>query len=301
VPSSPPNSRPTSSLPRRTSNARGPYLTSHRPGHSPRGSSISLVSSDSSISLLASSKRANGSALKHSTTVNDNAPEPTELLEKILGPTAKGTVKGEEEDRSITEDDLDIEFDFGGQSLRELAQVDNAQDLGSFHRYQSVEECTCCILFFHPTSMLVLTVSYLDEAEKTKFEELHRSIQACDDILGSVEANLTNFRNDLATVSEHIESLQIRSSGLNVRLENRKAVEKVLGPVVEELSISPLVVSKISEGHIDEAWVKVLAEVDKRSVAHKRNQEQMQCKAMSDLGPLLDKLIMKVRWDRRGF
>ncbi len=64
--------------------------------------------------------------------------------------------------------------------------------------------------------------------------------------------------------------------------------------MVEELSVSPLVVSKISEGHIDESWVKVLAEVDRRAVAYKKSSSQAQSKAMADLGPLLEKLVQKV-------
>lgn len=134
----------------------------------------------------------------------------------------------------------------------------------------------------------------VDERDKAKFEELHRSIRACDDILSSVETNLTSFRNDLAAVSADIESLQARSSTLNTRLENRKAVEKGLGPIVEELSVSPMVVSRISEGHIDEAWIKVLADLDKRATSHKRSSQQIQSKAVEDIGPLFDKLILKV-------
>ena len=137
---------------------------------------------------------------------------------------------------------------------------------------------------------------YLDEEEKTKFEDLHRSIRACDEVLSSVETNLTSFRNDLATVSADIETLQARSTALNIRLENRKAVEKGLGPVVEEISVSPAVVSKIAEGHIDESWVKALAEVDKRSTVYKKsstNAETNKTKALQDLGPLLEKLVLK--------
>ena len=145
-----------------------------------------------------------------------------------------------------------------------------------------------------PDFLYCYLLSCTDEKDRTKFEELHKSIRACDDILNSVETNLTSFRNDLATVSADIESLQARSTALNVRLENRKAVEKSLGPVVEELSVSPVVVSKISEGHIDESWVKVLAEVDKRNAAYRKNSNQGQSKAMADLGPLLEKLSQKV-------
>lgn len=81
-----------------------------------------------------------------------------------------------------------------------------------------------------------------------------------------------------------------------MRLENRRAVEKGLGPLVEELSVSPHVVSKIAEGPIDEAWLKVLAEVDKRGEAYKKvtNGGQGQSRAAADLGPLLEKLTLKV-------
>lgn len=141
---------------------------------------------------------------------------------------------------------------------------------------------------------------YLDETDKTKFEELHKSIRACDDVLSSVETNLTSFRNDLAAVSADIETLQARSTALNVRLGNRKTVEKGLGPVVEELSVSPLVVSKIAEGHIDESWIKVLAEVERRAEAYKKNPNQRQSKSLADLGPLLEKLTLKVSNEAQG-
>ena len=144
-------------------------------------------------------------------------------------------------------------------------------------------------------SLLLLIRIMADERDRAKYEGLHRSIRACDDILGSVETNLESFRNDLAAVSADIESLQARSTALNVRLENRKAVEKGLGSIVEELSVSPLVVSKISEGHIDESWLKVLVELDRRAMIYKKNANKAQSKASSDLGPLLEKLTLKVR------
>lgn len=158
-----------------------------------------------------------------------------------------------------------------------------------------------CLLLLRTGRFVWLTVSvetpFTDERDKSKFEDLHRSIRACDDVLTSVETNLTSFRNDLAAVSADIESLQARSTALNVRLENRRAVEKGLGPVVEELSVSPHVVSKIAEGHVDEAWIKVLAEVDRRSEAHKKivKAGHGQSRAAADLGPLLEKLTTKVR------
>ncbi|KAM0282698.1 hypothetical protein ACHAQH_002895 [Verticillium albo-atrum] len=274
--SSQPASRPFSPLPRRTSSAYSPYVTSHRPGNTPRGSTLSLVSNDSSASLLASSRKPNGSSLKQSQTAHDG-PDAVDILNRVLGSTDDdGKAHLDATSAQVTLDDLDFEPDFEGMSLRELAGANVAEaglGRGGPARRQTVEEY---------------------EKEKAKYEDLHRSIAACDGVLDSVESNLTNFRNDLATVAADIESLQSRSSTLTVRLDNRKAVEKALGPVVEELSVSPVVVSKIAEGHIDETWIKMLAELDKRAAASKNNASSpRQSKAWADMGPLLENLILK--------
>ncbi|KAL2874164.1 Vacuolar protein sorting-associated protein 52 [Colletotrichum sp. CLE4] len=261
-----PGSRPYSPLPRRTSSS--PYVTSQRPGITPRGSQLSLVSNDSSSSFLAS-RRVNGSGLKQSQTTYDG-PDSIEILGQILdtAPISETTTA------TITENDLELDFHFEGLSLRELASSDEIDtNYADSYRRQTAEEFG---------------------ANKSQFEDLHRSIAACDGVLGSVETNLTSFRNDLAAVSADIESLQSRSAAMNVRLDNRKAVEKAFGPVVEELSVSPHVVFKISEGQIDETWVRMLAEVDKRATAYKKSiSNQGESKAWADLGPLLEKLTMK--------
>lgn len=264
-PSSQSTSRAASPLPRRTSSIRGPYLTSSR---SARASSLSLASSDSNLSLLASARRSNGSALKQSTTVDDGG-KAIEVLTKLLGcdePAAEKTPA------PLTEEDLDLEFDLAGLSLSELA-IETSRD-GDYEPYrsQTIQEY---------------------ELGKARFEDLSKSIRACDDVLSSVEVNLTSFRNDLATVSADIESLQNRSTALNVRLENRKAVEKGLGPIVEEVSVSPLIVAKISEGHIDEQWVQALRDVEKRAAANRQSSNQGKSKALADLEPLLEKLVVK--------
>ncbi|KAI0828440.1 Vps52-domain-containing protein [Hypoxylon sp. FL0890] len=274
-----PGSRAYSPAPRRTPSGLGPYITSQqRPGLTPRSSSLSLASTESSASsFLASSRRANGSALKESKTIY-SGPDPVDILNKLLGDekrhAASATRSAADSVSSISAEDLQLDFDFGGLSVRELAlSEESAVDDADVYRPQAAEEY---------------------ERDKTKFEDLHRSIRACDEVLSSVETNLTSFRNDLATVSADIETLQARSTTLNVRLENRKAVEKGLGPVVEEISVSPAIVSKIADDHIDESWVKVVAEIDKRVTAHKKSTSNAQdSKGMQDLGPLLEKLVLK--------
>lgn len=111
-------SRSYSPLPRRTSSNLSPYVTSQRQGHSPRGSSLSLVSTDSSVSLLSSSRRPNGSGLRHSSLVGDQAARSIEALDKLLG---NGPGASTSTDSPITEQDLGLDFDFDGLSLGELA------------------------------------------------------------------------------------------------------------------------------------------------------------------------------------
>ncbi len=110
-------------------------------------------------------------------------------------------------------------------------------------------------------------------------------------MLSSVEASLTNFQNDLGTVSAEIETLQNRSIALNTKLENRRVVEKLLGPTVEEISISPAIVTKIVEGPIDSEWVEALKVLEKRSKAiESRLASPDKVLAVADVKPLLDDL-----------
>lgn len=134
-------SRSFSPLPRRTSSNLSPYITSQRQGHSPRSSSLSLVSSESSVSLLASSRRPNGSGLKQSSTIVDHTPATLEALDKLLGrletADAADATSGQ-----IREEDLSLDFDFGGQSLRDFAASKEETDTARYAtKRKTNEEC----------------------------------------------------------------------------------------------------------------------------------------------------------------
>ena len=114
-------------------------------------------------------------------------------------------------------------------------------------------------------------------------------------MLKSVENSLTSFQKDLGHVSAEIETLQNRSSALNTRLQNRRVVEALLGPAVEEISISPAVIKVISEGPIDENWLKAMVELEKRlKVVESKSKGPGTIKAITDVKPLLDNLTAKV-------
>lgn len=72
-------------------------------------------------------------------------------------------------------------------------------------------------------------------------------------------------------------------------------VEKLLGPAVEEISVSPAVVTTIVESQIDSSWIKALDDIDKRSrVIDSRTEGSQKTSAISDVQPLLDDLTNKV-------
>ena len=119
-------------------------------------------------------------------------------------------------------------------------------------------------------------------------------------MLKSVETSLLSFQNDLGAVSAEIETLQNRSTALNTKLENRKRVEKLLGPAVEEISIAPSIIKKIVDGSIDQEWLEALRVLQKRSaVIESKSKESEQILATADVMPLLEdltNLVHPVHW-----
>lgn len=105
---------------------------------------------------------------------------------------------------------------------------------------------------------------------------------------------MTSFQTDLSAVAAEIETLQSRSSSLNNKLENRQKVEKLLGPLVEQITLSPKVVQKISEGPVDEAWMKSLDELSAKMKSAEMNEAGASSKALTDLKPLMEQLSDKV-------
>jgi hypothetical protein len=159
----PPANRSYSPAARRPSHL-GPAAAAQRPGFNPRSSSLSLNSNDSTTSLLASSRRPNGSGLKQSVTVAD-APHPLDVLEKLLGSEGKDVSKPQANGNFAAREDFELELDFEDLSLREFASRRSPFSKKE-HAYttQTVEECmfrqsTPC------TTMLILSDSRARQSE----------------------------------------------------------------------------------------------------------------------------------------
>ena len=267
---SPANRRPSHLSP-------SPY--NNRPGLAPKSSSnISLLSpSDSTTSLPTTNLAAlkQGAARPRPSDVSD----PLEVLNGII---KKGNGVAPREDSvsasraEVKPEQLVEDVDFGDLSLQDYVakEHDTRRLLKSDAGSQTIEQF---------------------EKERDKFQDLHSSIFGCDDVSRSVEVYMSDFQTELGAVSAEIESLQTRSVQLNAMLENRRNVERLLGPAVEEISVSPRAVRLIAEGPIDESWVRALNEIDSRTTSiEAKVANSSNIKAIEDVRPLLTDVKNKV-------
>ncbi|WPG97292.1 Hypothetical protein R9X50_00006600 [Acrodontium crateriforme] len=274
--SSGPSSRGISPVPRRSPQL-GSNALSRRPTFSPRSSSLSAPSFvGSNESLPAATRVPNGSNLKGElgTSPAAHVQDPIDVLQSILGPPRSET-KGvyDNVDHVMRPTELAGDIDFAGLSLEEFANSKPTKET---------------------LANIDIPVIENFEQDKDKFEDLHKSILACDEILKSVEMYLTSFQADLAAVSSEIEHLQDRSTALNNKLNNRQAVEKVLGPEVEAFAVPPALVRKITEGPVDDAWIKALEELERRSKAiDTKFKNGKGIKAAEDVRPLIEDVSTK--------
>ena len=92
-----------------------------------------------------------------------------------------------------------------------------------------------------------------------------------------------------------IEKLQTRSTTLNMRLNNRQAVEVLLGPAVERFGISPGTIRKVAEGTMDEEWIVAMVDVQNRvEFVETAVTGEGHVRALDDLKPLYTDVINKV-------
>ncbi|KAL9104000.1 MAG: hypothetical protein Q9163_001020 [Psora crenata] len=259
----------SSSAPRHPSHL-GPNASNNvRPAFSPRSSSLNVSPKlNNSATSLNSLRLGGGSGLRQEILPPPDVRDPLGVLEDVIGKTLR---VDEGKTLEIKKPEVMIEdVEFGCLGLDEFLLGQDPGDQKPKTMRQTAEEY---------------------EKDMEKFEDLHRSILACDDVLKSVEISLASFQKDLRTVSAEIETLQSRSTGLNTKIGNRKVVEKLLGPAVEEISIEPAVVQKLSEGLIDQDWIAALGVLSRRlkSVEEKLKGNE-KIVAVADIKPLLDDL-----------
>lgn len=158
-----------------------------RPNYTSRSSSTYLGGkSNASTTSLSSTKVSHGSTLKQQITPPADVVDPLEVLAAVVGrplPEEKlenwSTQDGVEYEKPIR---LVEDVEFNGLSLKEFALADfsdkEESEVHSATTVQTVEECEyVCTL----GRMINISLNLaLDEKEKDKFEDLHRSILVLD-------------------------------------------------------------------------------------------------------------------------
>ncbi|KPI43750.1 Vacuolar protein sorting-associated protein 52 B [Cyphellophora attinorum] len=261
-----PNRYP-SPAPRRTSHLAPGQRSGLGLGSNRSNVSLDLSGNTSTASLVSFTKAVNGSALRYEQRPPADVDDPVDVLQSLLA--QGGDVNGHDANSVIVEENK-AHVDFAGLSLQQLVEKKAAAQIRSHSTTQrpSVDN-------------------------RQKLEDFHASISASDQVLESVESYLTNFQSELGQVSAEIEDLQERSVQLNAKLENRRQVEKLLGPAVEDVSISPVTVRAIADGPIDDVFMKALTEVDARSAILDGKKGSGPVKALEDVKPLLNDLKAK--------
>jgi hypothetical protein len=210
-----------------------------------------------------------------------NVPDPLEVLSGIIG-------KGAQTEKDLPRFSAHLNsrpaelvqaVNFDGQSLEEF--VARKQESAQTNKTRR-------------SDVNIQTIQQFEQ-ERDKFQDLHTAITGCDDVCKSVELYLNDFQSELGAVSAEIESLQTRSTQLNAMLDNRRNVERLLGPAVEEISISPKTIRTIVEGPVDENWVRALNEIDTRTTnIEAKASASNGFKAIEDVRPLLEDVKNKV-------
>jgi hypothetical protein len=262
-------SRPYSPAPRKSSHLAPNQRAGLGLSATRSSSSLDLSANTSTSSLALPPKPANGSTLRFEQKPPPDVADPVKVLREILGQTKD---EPDASTRTRQEGRRESMIDFGGLSLQEFVNQGPSLQLTSAE---------------HTTGVSA-------KENRQKYKDFHASIAECDEVLKTVETYLTNFKAELGQVSAEIENLQARSVQLNAKLDNRRNVEKLLGPAVEDVSLSPYTVKAIAEGPIDETFLKALNEVEARSVVVEAKEKKLeQVKALQDMKPLLDDLKAK--------
>ncbi|KAF9968824.1 Vacuolar protein sorting-associated protein 52 [Actinomortierella ambigua] len=124
------------------------------------------------------------------------------------------------------------------------------------------------------------------------FVDLHGHIQACDEILETMENLLSIFQTDLGNISNEIQTLQTKSIKMSIQLKNRMAVENHLNELLEGILISPHMIRKISDGDVDDSWLQALLELNAK-MRFAKQQRGRHIRALKEVGPEMERLRIK--------
>jgi hypothetical protein len=160
---------------------------------------------------------------------------------------------------------------------------------------------------------------FIREAPETK--ALHSDIEACDNVLASIEQILLEFQRNLGGISDEIRHLQEGSTEMGIKLRNRRALEIRVRAFLERITVSEGLVRSICDDDVKGPYVETLQKLEEQmAFAHEQNSRVLlkttqvpgaetitlpvpPCKtlAVEDIQPLLDKLKIRATTKVRQF
>ena len=104
---------------------------------------------------------------------------------------------------------------------------------------------------------------YVKEAPETA--ALNNDIEACDNVLSSIENILHEFQRDLGGISEEMTVLQEKSLNMGVKLKNLRDIDLRVRLFLEKIAVTESLVRDICEKEVNEEYCQVTL---KRLVEH---------------------------------
>ena len=129
--------------------------------------------------------------------------------------------------------------------------------------------------------------------------ELGREVEACEAILGAMESTLGTFQEDLGKISIEIRDLQRASEDLRVKHANRARAERVLGEIIESLTVEPELINALFKSDAgDEEFVQGVSKLGGKldalkSMRSKESITSASLPALNEFAPALEKLRIK--------
>ncbi len=138
-------------------------------------------------------------------------------------------------------------------------------------------------------------------AESKNLHELHAQINGCDEVLGSMETLLSQFKDDLGKIGGEIKDLQNQSINMSVKLSNRKLANGILGDFVSQITVPPELIHRIVEDDVSEQYMQHLVRLDKRLRFIRNDVNASNSLAGKEIAPELNRLRAKAALKARDF
>ena len=138
-----------------------------------------------------------------------------------------------------------------------------------------------------------------DVSEKlTKLKQYGELIDSSRKLLKPLSSYLTQFGRDLNKLSDQMEFLQNRSNQLNSNIEDKKILDSMLTPLINDLAIPPQIVRSVCRGNINQKWVENLQFINEKKEIYKKYENNgkktgIPVLSLHDLSKLLDLLEIK--------